>query len=57
MAKSKLFISPNISRNMARDICNCSDIPLTSDLGRYLGVPLIHKRVFKETYYYILEKV
>ena len=32
-------------------------IPLTADLGKYLGVPLIHKRVSKTTYYHILEKV
>ena len=32
-------------------------IPLTADLGKYLGVPLIHKRVSKTPYYHILEKV
>lgn len=41
----------------AREISARCQIPLTADLGKYLGVPLIHKRVSKTTYYHILEKV
>ncbi|KAK9291995.1 hypothetical protein L1049_019947 [Liquidambar formosana] len=57
LSKSKIFFSPNISRGLAKEISTRSNIPLTADLGKYLGVPIIHKRVSKETYYYVLEKV
>lgn len=33
-----------------------SGFPLTSDLGKYLGVPLVHKRVTKATYHHLIEK-
>lgn len=53
----KLFVSPNFHKLTAREISARCQIPLTADLGKYLGVPLIHKRVSKTTYYHILEKV
>lgn len=56
-AKEKLFVSPNFHKLTAREISARCQIPLTADLGKYLGVPLIHKRVSKTTYYHILEKV
>lgn len=56
-AKEKLFLSPNFHKLTAREISARCQIPLTADLGKYLGVPLIHKRVSKTTYYHILEKV
>lgn len=57
LTKSKLFVSPNCSRQLARNISALCGIPLTSDLGKYFGVPLLHQRVTKATYYHILEKV
>lgn len=54
-AKEKLFVSPNFHKLTAREISARCQIPLTADLGKYLG--LIHKRVSKTTYYHILEKV
>lgn len=50
----KLFVSPNFHKLTAREISARCKIPLTADLGKYLGVPLIHKRVSKTTYYHIL---
>ena len=43
-AKEKLFVSPNFHKLTAREISARCQIPLTADLGKYLGVPLIHKR-------------
>lgn len=40
--KSKLFVSPNIPRNKARRLRNFCGIALTNDLGKYLGVPILH---------------
>lgn len=50
-------MSPNTSGGVARDICRECGIAMTDDLGKYLGVPLIHKRVTKHTYSHIVEKV
>ncbi|KAK9278780.1 hypothetical protein L1049_028358 [Liquidambar formosana] len=57
LSKSKMFISPNFSCHLAKEISHICNIPLTADLGKYLGVPLIHSRVSKETYFYVLDKV
>lgn len=43
--KSKLFISHNVPRVRARRLSALTGISLTNDLGKYLGVPLIHGRV------------
>lgn len=55
--KSKFFISPNVSRGLAQTISDACDIPLTNDLGRYLGVPIVHGRISKDLYIPIIEKI
>lgn len=45
--KSKLYISDNVDVSCAGYLAQCRGIPLTKDLGRYLGVPSIHGRVLK----------
>ncbi|KAK9288380.1 hypothetical protein L1049_016835 [Liquidambar formosana] len=57
LSKLKMFISPNLLCQLAKEISHLYNIPLTTDLGKYLGVPLIHSRVSKETYFYVLDKV
>lgn len=52
-AKSKLFVSANINRRLS----NLCRIPLTNDLGKYLGIPLFHSRVNKNHFNQIIEKV
>ncbi|CAL1382969.1 unnamed protein product [Linum trigynum] len=48
--KSVLYVSPNIRRDMAQNLSNRANIPLTADLGRYLGLNAIHGRVTKTRY-------
>ncbi|GKV09776.1 hypothetical protein SLEP1_g21225 [Rubroshorea leprosula] len=55
-SKSKIF-SPNTNRGLIDEITQFSRIEATDDLGRYLGVPLHHKRVTRATYYDLLLKV
>ncbi|KAL6180703.1 hypothetical protein ACLB2K_047363 [Fragaria x ananassa] len=55
--KSLIFCSPNTPKTMASSICATCGSPLTSDLGNYLGMPLIHSRVNKHTYDAIFDKV
>ncbi|XP_028092237.1 uncharacterized protein LOC114292475 [Camellia sinensis] len=55
--ESHLFVSPNINRRRALQLSNMSSIPLTQNLGKYLGVPLLHDRVSKSHFLNILEKL
>jgi hypothetical protein len=59
LAKSKMYVSPNVPRQRARTLSAHGSIPLTTDLGRYLGVPLLHSRVTKERLFliYIMDRV
>ncbi|CAL1369363.1 unnamed protein product [Linum trigynum] len=49
-SKSMMFVSANIERRSARRLAHRAGIPLTVDLGRYLGVKAIHSRVTKARY-------
>ncbi|KAK9941797.1 hypothetical protein M0R45_007491 [Rubus argutus] len=55
--KSKLYCSPNTNRNLAKEISSICGSPLTHDLGKYLGMPLIHSRISKQTYAEVIDKV
>ncbi|CAL1361155.1 unnamed protein product [Linum trigynum] len=48
--KSAIFVSANIDRRRARRLASRAEIPLTVDIGRYLGVMAIHGRVTKSRY-------
>ncbi|OMO84722.1 hypothetical protein COLO4_21884 [Corchorus olitorius] len=54
---SKIYITPNTAERTSRELERINGIPRTKDLGRYLEVPLIHKRVTQKTYWYLIEKV
>ena len=55
--KSKLFVSPNVDRRKAKDLSHICGIGLTQNLGKYLGVPLLHSRVNKHHFIPILERM
>ncbi|KAI8550987.1 hypothetical protein RHMOL_Rhmol06G0149600 [Rhododendron molle] len=55
--KSKIFLSPNVAKNKAKRISDFCGIKLTTNLGKYLGVHLFHKRVSKHDFNHIIEKV
>lgn len=46
-----------MSRDLERVISEESGIKSTKDLGKYLGMPVLQKRINKETYGDILEKI
>ncbi|CAL8105061.1 unnamed protein product [Prunus armeniaca] len=55
--KSAIFCSPNTCKEIAKEIsCICGS-PLTEDLGRYLGMPLLHSLIDKRTYSSLIDKV
>lgn len=49
LSKLKIWMSLNVKHRVARLI---RDVPLTSNLGTYLGVPLHHERVQKNCNYF-----
>ncbi|GLU02611.1 hypothetical protein SLE2022_198560 [Rubroshorea leprosula] len=57
LAKSKLFVSPNIQSAVAHFLSISCGIPLMSNLGTYLRVPIIHGRNSAAQYKYIIEKM
>lgn len=57
VSKSKLYVSPNVNEVQARRLGKLTGIPITKDFGMYLGVPVLHSRVTRRTYSYLVEKV
>ena len=57
LEKSKIFFSGNVSRDLSKLISEESGIKATKDLGKYLGMPVLHKRINKDTFSELLEKV
>lgn len=57
LEKSKLYCSPNLPKQLAKDISQICGSPLANDLSKYLGMSLIHSRVSKSTCADIFDKV
>ena len=55
--KIRVFFSKNINHNRAKEISDKLGFKPTSDLRKYLGVTLHHKRVTKATYGQIISKI
>ncbi|KAI9119453.1 hypothetical protein K1719_009329 [Acacia pycnantha] len=56
LAKSRMLCSKRVHFNSALELSQVLGIGITADLGKYLGVPFIHKRVSQATYYLIVQK-
>lgn len=52
-----MYFSKNTSEVLARSLSQISGFTTTKDLGKYLGVPVLHRRVTKQTYKNILDKL
>ena len=57
LEKSKIFFSRNVSRELSKSISDESGIQSTMDLGKYLGMPVLQKRINKETFSSVLERM
>ncbi|CAN1127155.1 Putative ribonuclease H protein At1g65750 [Linum perenne] len=55
--KSRIYFSKNTPRSVKLEVVNLLGIAATPDLGRYLGVPILHGRVTKHTYDYLLDRL
>ncbi|XP_019157950.1 PREDICTED: uncharacterized protein LOC109154673 [Ipomoea nil] len=57
LSKSQVFFSRNTSPDVATAISATLNIPVTTNLGRYLGVPSVHGRVTQATFSRLLDRV
>lgn len=57
LEKSLIFFSENVHRDLAHQISNESGIKDTKELGKYLGMPVLQKRINEETFGEVIEKV
>ncbi|GMI90227.1 hypothetical protein HRI_002692000 [Hibiscus trionum] len=56
-AKTQIYFSQNCPESSRISLANLLGFELVVDLGKYLGVPLLHKRVTKATFTYLLDKM
>lgn len=56
LEKSKIFFSTNVHRDLAELISDESGIKSTHDLGKYLGMPILQKRINKDTFGEIIQR-
>lgn len=57
LAKSAFYVSENTNIEVRDRIQSWLNIQPTSDLGNYLGMPLLHKRMTTHMYSFIVDKV
>ncbi|XP_057428997.1 uncharacterized protein LOC130722320 [Lotus japonicus] len=57
LAKSRVFFSKNTNAVIAGQLASKLGIQQTHNLGMYLGVPLLHSRMIKENFSFLIDKV
>lgn len=57
LEKSKIFFSGNVSGDMEKEISDASGIRSSRDLGKYLGMPVLQKRMNKDMFGEVLARV
>ncbi|KAF7839819.1 DNA polymerase alpha subunit B [Senna tora] len=55
--KARVFFSKNVGHTRVEELSQALGFEYTGDLRSYLGVPILHQRVNKSTYNYILKSV
>lgn len=55
--RSHVFFSKNVPRDLAADLSRRLNVQHTEDIGRYLGVHMIHHRKSKAHFDFILDKM
>ena len=55
--KSVTYVCKGFSLREARSLSNVVGFKLETELGHYLGVPLFHKKVLKDTYQRVVDRV
>ena len=56
LLKFKIFCSTNVSTRLSNTISRKAGIPLTKNLGKNLGVKILHERVNKKACKEVIDK-
>lgn len=56
-SKTRVFFSQNVKHNKKSQICEELSFEVTTDIVRYLGVPLFHKTITTSNFRCIVDKV
>lgn len=56
LLKSRIFFSPNVSKDEASRISNETGIPITEDFGTYVGTQMVHHQHGKALYAKLLDR-
>ena len=57
ITKSKILFSPNVTSRRARGICRRMGIAATTNLGKYLGFPIIYQGRVGNAYNFVVNKI
>lgn len=57
VAKTKILFLKNVSISLANSISMNNGFKVSKDLSKYLRIPLLHQRLTKQTYSYLLESL
>lgn len=57
LAKSRVLFSPNVSSPICQDIVKILNIRETTNLGKYLGIPILASAVRARDFDYLIDKV
>lgn len=57
LQKSAVNFSNNVKNDIVDTLSNVLGMPYTKNIGNYLGIPIIHSRVQKKAYTYLVDKV
>nr|KYP65965.1 Putative ribonuclease H protein At1g65750 family [Cajanus cajan] len=55
--KTRIFFSKNVARTVREEISSAFGFQRAENLGKYLGIPLHHSRVNRDTYHGIMDKI
>ena len=55
--KSYIFLSWNVMAKDRKQIAKRDSFSITANLGMYLEIPILHKRVTKDTFQHVIKKV
>lgn len=55
-AKTRLFVSKNVNHSWVKELSQLSGFMIPSDIGKYLGVPILYSRQTCSTYSYIMHR-
>lgn len=57
LMKSQMFVSNDVNCDLVDRMSAIAGVPITKDLGRYLGVPSIHNRLTESTFAGVLDRI